>query len=160
MAAGEWVIITSGRRLNLENPSTYRLPPQDVVDIIDAKPTPVVTVSPERSSLLLVDYEAYPPIELLARPFLKLGGIRVDPALSATQRTIQYTGLTLVRIADGEKIPVRGLPATGNAVVEVILPALPLAIITLPVLTPLVSPDETGSPRFTWFRTFWNETTT
>jgi dipeptidyl aminopeptidase/acylaminoacyl peptidase len=94
----------------LDNTTAYRLPPEDVVDIIDAKPTPVVTLSPERSSLLLVDYEAYPSIGLLARPFLKLGGIRVDPALSATQRTVQYTGLTLVNVADGEKRPVRGLP--------------------------------------------------
>ena len=88
----------------------YQLPPQNVVDIIDAPLTPVVTLSPDRRTMILVDYEAYPPVELLARPFLKLGGLRVDPELSAMQRTVQYTGLTLLDVATGETRPVTGLP--------------------------------------------------
>ncbi|MDX1933790.1 MAG: prolyl oligopeptidase family serine peptidase [Capsulimonadales bacterium] len=88
----------------------YRLPPQAVVDILDTPPTPVLTLSPDRRTMMLVEYQAYPSIELLARPFLKLGGIRVDPQLSATQRTIEYTGLTLLDVADATQRPVTGLP--------------------------------------------------
>jgi hypothetical protein len=88
----------------------YCLPPQNIVDIIDAPPTPVLTLSPDRRTMMQVDYEPYPSIELLARPFLKLAGIRVDPALSASQRTVQYTHITLLDVADGQQRPVQGLP--------------------------------------------------
>lgn len=90
--------------------STYLLPPQNVVDIINAKPSPGASLSPDRQTLLLIDYDPYPPIELLARPFLKLGGIRVDPNLSARQRTGNATGYTLLSIVDGTQTPVTGLP--------------------------------------------------
>src|SRR5512133_41579 len=59
-------------------------------------------------------------------------------------------------------MPVLGLPAMGNAVVEVILAEFALVVMarTLPVLLPPASADATGSPRLRWFRTFWNDTTT
>jgi dipeptidyl aminopeptidase/acylaminoacyl peptidase len=88
----------------------YRLPPREVVNILDARPTPVASLSPDRRTLLLTDYEPYPGIELLARPILKLGGLRIDPVLSGTQRVTQYTGVTLLSIADGAQRPLTGLP--------------------------------------------------
>jgi len=94
--------------------SGYKLPPQNVVDIVDAKPTPAAFLSPDRRTLLLGDYEAYPPIAWLARPFLKLGGIRVDPLLSGTQRVSAYTGFTLLDIATGKRTRVK-LPAHSRA---------------------------------------------
>jgi hypothetical protein len=42
--------------------STYKLPPPEVVRIIDAPLTPTVLVSPTRDALLLVSPESYPPI--------------------------------------------------------------------------------------------------
>lgn len=93
-----------------ENDNRYLLPPQDVVNILDAKPTPAAILAPDRSAMLLVDYEAYPPVELLARPFLKMGGIRVDPTISSVQRTTNYVGLTLLLFADTSQKPVTGLP--------------------------------------------------
>lgn len=91
----------------------YKLPPRDVVDIIDARPTPVVSIAPDRSAMLLVDYEAYPPIELLARPFLRLGGMRIDPERGALQRVTQYTGISIQRIGpkSAKAAKVKGLPA-------------------------------------------------
>jgi len=79
----------------------YKVPPQAVIDILDAPPAPGAVLAPTRDALLLVDYDAYPSIELLARPFLKLAGTRVDPKLQATQRTRQYTGLSVTRFSDG-----------------------------------------------------------
>ena len=48
----------------------YQLPPDDIVKILDRQQTPAITLSPTRMHLLRVSYEAYPPISLLARPFL------------------------------------------------------------------------------------------
>ena len=58
----------------------YKLPPKEVVDLVDAPPPPQVAVSPTGEAVLLADPEAYPPIALLAEPILRLGGIRIRPA--------------------------------------------------------------------------------
>ena len=65
--------------------STYKLPPPEVVKILDAPRTPGVVVSPTRDALLLVDLEGYPPIQQLTRPILKLAGVRVDPSSVLTR---------------------------------------------------------------------------
>ena len=92
----------------------YKRPPQQVVDLVDAPPPPIAIVSPTRTGMLLVDYEAYPSITLLARPFHKLGGLRVDPALHSLQRLRQHRSITVKSLPDGSTRPVP-LP-TGAAV--------------------------------------------
>ncbi|MCX6135295.1 MAG: prolyl oligopeptidase family serine peptidase [Ignavibacteriales bacterium] len=88
--------------LALHSQTKYKLPPKEVVDILDASPTPLVTVNPKGDALLLVEYEAHPPIALLARPFLRLAGVRLDPQLNSRQRLTQYTGIS-VKWFDGGK---------------------------------------------------------
>jgi dipeptidyl aminopeptidase/acylaminoacyl peptidase len=76
--------------------STYKLPPPEVVKIVDAARTPSVVVSPTRDAFLLVDPEGLPPIRQLARPILRIAGVRVDPGLGTLQRTFRYTGMEIV----------------------------------------------------------------
>ncbi|MFN4256763.1 MAG: S9 family peptidase [Saprospiraceae bacterium] len=73
----------------------YKLPPDDVRKIAEAAPTPIVSISPMRDAMMLVDYNPYPSIATLARPFLKLGGIRVDPVLNSKQRITEFTACTV-----------------------------------------------------------------
>jgi len=88
----------------------YRQPPREIVDILAAPAPPIVIPAPTGDALLLEDIEAYPPIELLARPFLKLAGVRVDPALNARRRDFRAVGLTLQRSSGGSPQAVK-LPA-------------------------------------------------
>jgi dipeptidyl aminopeptidase/acylaminoacyl peptidase len=81
--------------------STYKLPPPEVVKILDAPLTPSVVVSPTRDAILLVDVESYPPIQHLARPLLRLAGVRIDPGLGAVQRTVRYSGIEIVPLDGG-----------------------------------------------------------
>lgn len=90
---------------NAEAATGYKMPPQEVVDILDAPLTPSLVMSPRHNAFLLVEYDAYPPISLLARPFWRLAGLRIDPALHAEQRVAPYTGLILDRM-DGHA-PIR-----------------------------------------------------
>ena len=78
--------------------TTYKLPPKEVVDIIDAPPTPYVDVSPPCDSMLLIDYKPHPSIELLARPFLRIAGLRIDPQIKGRQRLTQDVRFTVKRI--------------------------------------------------------------
>jgi dipeptidyl aminopeptidase/acylaminoacyl peptidase len=75
----------------------YKLPPKEVVDAVDARSAPEAFPSPSRDALLLVDIEDYPPISLLARPMLRIGGIRIDPAMGSRRRVRRSTGITIQR---------------------------------------------------------------
>jgi dipeptidyl aminopeptidase/acylaminoacyl peptidase len=84
----------------------YRIPASDIVAIIDAPPTPVAALGPGRRYAALVHYESHPPVALLARPFLALAGIRVDPSIAGRQRTRRLTGLSVLSVADGRVRPI------------------------------------------------------
>ena len=82
----------------------YASPGDDVVSIIDAEPTPLVRLAPGGVHLALMHYESHPPIAMLAKPYLPLAGIRIDPVLGAA-RLRRVTGLSVLRLADGLERP-------------------------------------------------------
>jgi dipeptidyl aminopeptidase/acylaminoacyl peptidase len=79
----------------------YQTPAPDIVSIIDAPPTPVAALGPGRKYAVLVHYEMHPPVTTLARPYLALAGVRVDPAIAGRQRTRRLTGLSVMSLTDG-----------------------------------------------------------
>lgn len=91
----------------------YRRPPADVADIVQAKPTPQVSMNPTHDALLLTDYNPNPGIGTLAQPFLKLAGIRVNPQINARQRITEFTGCSVQWFEIGNNIPIT-MPATGR----------------------------------------------
>jgi dipeptidyl aminopeptidase/acylaminoacyl peptidase len=78
----------------------YRLPPKEIVDIVDAAPTPAVTLNHPTNFMLLIDYESMPPISELAKPMLRLAGMRIDPVGNGRFRTFHYTGIRTKRVDD------------------------------------------------------------
>ena len=85
----------------------YRLPPRAVVDMVDAPPTPAVSVSPEGTTMVLVHRENLPPIRELARPMERLGGLRLDASTNGRHGPRRYVGLTLKDIETGDERDVR-----------------------------------------------------
>jgi dipeptidyl aminopeptidase/acylaminoacyl peptidase len=81
----------------------YSTPGADVTPIIDAPPTPFTYMAPGGRFLALVHHESHPPITMLARPYLALAGMRVDPRLGARRRMRRLTGLSVVLTADGSE---------------------------------------------------------
>jgi hypothetical protein len=100
------VVIT----VTLSAQTSYKLPPKEVVDILDAPPTPMVSTSPRGDAILLADFQAQPSIALISRPFLRLAGVRIDPRLNSRQRLQQYIGVQ-VRWIDNNKSVRIELPA-------------------------------------------------
>ena len=80
----------------------YRTPAGDIVTIIDAPPTPIASLGPGRKFAAIVHYESHPPVALLARPYLSMAGIRVDPSIAGRQRTRRLTGISVLSVADGQ----------------------------------------------------------
>ncbi|HEY5357916.1 MAG TPA: prolyl oligopeptidase family serine peptidase [Streptosporangiaceae bacterium] len=94
----------------------YQTPDSDVVSIIDAPPTPLAQLAPGGNYVALVDYTAYPPVAELARPYLSLAGLRIDPVIAGRQRTRRLTGLSVISLSDGRE---RRIPLPEGASVSV-----------------------------------------
>jgi dipeptidyl aminopeptidase/acylaminoacyl peptidase len=90
----------------------YRLPPKEVVAVIDAPQAPLAIPSPTRDNLLLVDIQRYPSIATVAEPVLRLAGARINPRIGCAQRRIAYTGLTIKPLDDS---PARRVELPGSS---------------------------------------------
>ncbi len=66
---------------------TYRKPPQAILDVLHAPGLPIVTFSPNREYLVTYHSERYPAITELARPMLRLAGLRIDPQNNGLHQT-------------------------------------------------------------------------
>ncbi|MFN3668304.1 MAG: S9 family peptidase [Brevundimonas sp.] len=81
----------------------YQQPPAPIADILDTRPTPTPSLSPDDTTLALFDRANLPPIAELAEPMLRLAGYRINPRNNgpANSRVAWLTGLSLQPIAGG-----------------------------------------------------------
>lgn len=95
---------------------SYQQPPAPIAQILDAKPTPSVGLSPDRKTLILQDRTNLPSIEELAAPMLRLAGYRINPANNgpANSRANWLTGLSFQSVEGGKARAVSGLPANAR----------------------------------------------
>ncbi|HIN91079.1 MAG TPA: S9 family peptidase, partial [Porticoccaceae bacterium] len=90
---------------------SYRLPPLDIADIVDAEPTPTVSVGPQKQWMVLMSRNGLPSIAELSEKELRIAGMRINPANNAASRRAYYKGLTLENLSDGSERRISGLPA-------------------------------------------------
>jgi hypothetical protein len=101
--------ITSGQ-------STYQSPPVEIVDVIDIKPEPAISFSPDANWMLLVDRDSMPDIADVARRMVALAGNRIDPVANGPFRTDFNRGISL-RPRDGRnaiRIPLQDPSRVGT----------------------------------------------
>lgn len=79
----------------------YQLPPDEVVQIVDAPSTPSIRISPDMQHMLLVERPSLPSIADVARPWVGLAGRRIDPANNGLQTIFSSSGI-LVRDLQGQ----------------------------------------------------------
>jgi dipeptidyl aminopeptidase/acylaminoacyl peptidase len=87
----------------------YATPPPGIMPIVDAPPTPAISLAPGGRYVALVQHEAHPPVAVLARPYLSLAGIRVDPQLGARRRLRRVGTMSVLRVSNGREHDL-GLP--------------------------------------------------
>jgi len=95
-----------------QDAAVYRTPDPAVVKVVDAAPTPGVSLSPNETRMLLIQYPSYPSITELAERELKLAGIRIKPAVDGRSRTSGATSLRLLTVAGAVSEDVSGLPGS------------------------------------------------
>jgi dipeptidyl aminopeptidase/acylaminoacyl peptidase len=80
----------------------YRLPPQEVVDLVTAEPAPRVSFSPDDRWMVWTERDALPSIQDLSRRMLRLAGIRIDPVTNGGFRTSYDRGFEIRSVETGE----------------------------------------------------------
>ncbi|MFW6040179.1 MAG: S9 family peptidase, partial [Gemmatimonadota bacterium] len=88
----------------------YRTPPPEMAALVDQPQTPTASLSPGGETLLLGEVPPTLTIEDVARPELRIAGVRIDPANNGPSRSGYVTSLTLLDVATGEERAVTGLP--------------------------------------------------
>ncbi len=88
----------------------YQLPPQEIIDMVDAPGTPGVSFSPDASVMLLLDRPELPTIADLAMPEERLAGIRINPDNFGPSRAWYFAGMSLMKVGTRDTLPVAGLP--------------------------------------------------
>lgn len=94
---------------------SYKKPPKEIQEILDAPVTPFTSVSPAKDRIALLEPLRYPPISELAEPMLRLAGLRINPRTNAQHRQLYFVKVILKNISDGKETPVN-LPAGAKIV--------------------------------------------
>ena len=90
---------------------SYKLPPKDIADMLMAKPTPNISMDDKGQWMLLMESNSYPSVEELAKPELRIAGLRINPANFAPSRQNFINNLTLRSVNFREDFKISGLPS-------------------------------------------------
>jgi len=93
-----------------QDDGSYKLPPKDIADMLLVKPTPGVSVDDKGEWMLFTESNSYPSVEELARPELRIAGLRMNPANFAPSRQNFINNIYLRNIASGKDYKINGLP--------------------------------------------------
>jgi dipeptidyl aminopeptidase/acylaminoacyl peptidase len=83
--------------------TVYQKPPKAVLDVLDAAPPPTLSVSPSRDYVIVMESLAHPPIAEIARPMLRLAGIRIDINSNGPHLIPHNISYTLKKLSDGSE---------------------------------------------------------
>jgi dipeptidyl aminopeptidase/acylaminoacyl peptidase len=93
--------------MQLQAQSTYKLPPKEVVDLVNAPSTPLVSLSPTKDAIVLTELEPNPTMALLAQPYYRMAGLRINPVINAIQRLREFKSLTIQFLKDNKKVKIQ-----------------------------------------------------
>jgi len=96
--------------LNSQEPVKYKVPPEEIVRIVDAPVTPVVSVSPDKTNILVIERPPIITINELSEEELRLAGLRINPATSGPSRQTFNKGFSLMNIDGSNVRQISGLP--------------------------------------------------
>lgn len=89
--------------------TSYKRPPKAMEEMLLAKPTPGVYIDKKGEWMLLYESNAYPTIEELARPELRIAGLRINPSNFGPSRLTWYSQKLSQNISSGA-LHITGLP--------------------------------------------------
>ncbi|CAN5608814.1 S9 family peptidase [soil metagenome] len=94
---------------------SYKQPPKEVLDVLNAPVIPSTSISPTRDRIALLDPLRYPAVAELAEPMVRLAGLRINPRSNSQHRQNYFTAVRLQNISDGSVRTV-SLPARAKII--------------------------------------------
>ncbi|MBC7472667.1 MAG: S9 family peptidase [Candidatus Sericytochromatia bacterium] len=91
-------------------PLKYMMPPKEIADLVDAPLTPIVSVSPDKKLMLMMNRPSLPSISDFVKPEFGLAGVRINPKTGGTSKEQSYNGLKIKKVGVGKEIKISGLP--------------------------------------------------
>ena len=88
----------------------YQLPPQELVDLIDAPLSPQVQFGPDENRAVLMQRNFLTSLEELAETELRLAGLRIKPDIDGPSRQTPINHIRLMDVNTGAVKSVQGLP--------------------------------------------------
>ena len=85
---------------------TYQKPPQAVLDVLNAPPTPQLNLNPARTYATQGQPVRNPPIAELSQPMLRLAGVRINPKTNGLHNTVFNSSMLLRKIPEGTEVKV------------------------------------------------------
>jgi dipeptidyl aminopeptidase/acylaminoacyl peptidase len=91
----------------------YQLPPQSIVDLVDAPSNPVVQFNKAGTLMLILQAPGFASIEDISQPVIGIAGLKVTPNNNATAAEASgvYENLIIKDVKTGKESKLSGLPA-------------------------------------------------
>lgn len=90
----------------------YQKPSREILDILNAPPTPLLSVNSSRTWATLATVARYPSIVEVSEPMLRLASIRIDPRTNGLHLAPHVISVKLVKLPEGTQTE---LPLPANA---------------------------------------------
>ncbi|MBW6501814.1 MAG: hypothetical protein K0B05_10515, partial [Bacteroidales bacterium] len=68
--------------VNSQEALRYQVPPEEIVKIVDAPATPIVSVSSDKTAIVIIERAPIITITELSEEELRIGGLRINPMTS------------------------------------------------------------------------------
>ena len=89
----------------------YKTPPKEIMDLVLVKPTPNVSLDDKAEWMLFTQSNSYPSVEELARPELRIAGLRINPNNFAPSRQTFINDLWFKNLSSNKEFKIAGLPS-------------------------------------------------
>ncbi len=91
----------------------YQKPPKEILDVLNAPPTPQASLNSTRTYVMLMQGVRYPAIADLAQPMLRLAGARINPRTNGPHNPPRIVAFTLKKLDGGAEIAIK-VPADAH----------------------------------------------
>jgi dipeptidyl aminopeptidase/acylaminoacyl peptidase len=105
------LLLLSAAAAKAQDAIGYQMPPKVMADLLLAKPTPAVSIDSKAEWMLLSERNPYPSVEELARPELRIAGLRINPNNFSLSRQSFINNFTLKNVKTGKSFTITGLPS-------------------------------------------------
>ncbi|MEO8795438.1 MAG: prolyl oligopeptidase family serine peptidase [Daejeonella sp.] len=88
----------------------YQKPPQSIINLVDAPQQPTVIINSDGSTMVFLQNPGLPGIAEVARPEVRIAGLRINPKTNGLSRTAYHNGISVKSIKKNEDFEFSGLP--------------------------------------------------